>query len=349
MTNDKPTTPEKAPVVEYIHSSNVPALFESLGLSLLVSTYQAQRIMALSPNGPKLMMLMRTLPRPTGLALSDGHLAVASRNQIWFFESVHEIRDETGQVIPYDVCYTPRRSHVTGDIAAHQIAWHNDELLIVNSRFSCLCTVSPECSFKPVWKPHFISEIVAEDRCHLNGLASNEQGPQFLTALGATNVKDGWRARRRDGGCVIDYASGEIISSGLSMPHSPTLYQNKLWVLDSGTGTLLTIDQKSGIRTEVAKLPGYLRGLSFYKNLAFIGLCKIREKKEFGGLPVEEMHKELPCAIHILNITTGATEGIIQFTKGIEELFDIHVMEGIRHPHLVGFEEETIDGLFILP
>jgi uncharacterized protein (TIGR03032 family) len=49
--------------------------------------------------------------------------------------------------------------------------------------------------------------------------------------------------RRFDGGIVIDVQSGEIVIGGLSMPHSPRLYRDKLWVLNSGTGEIGWIEQ----------------------------------------------------------------------------------------------------------
>src|SRR6185437_6862016 len=103
------------------------------------------------------------------------------------------------------------------------------ELWIVNTRFSCLCTLHPDYSFVPQWRPPFITALAAEDRCHLNGLAIADGAPKYVTALG-------WRANKSQGGCVIDVGSGEIISRGLSMPHSPRWRGGRLWVLESGTG-----------------------------------------------------------------------------------------------------------------
>ena len=108
--------------------------------------------------------------------------------------------------------------------------------MFVNTLFSCLATVSERYSFRPLWKPSFISKLAAEDRCHLNGLAMENGVPRYVTAVSASDVADGWREQRREGGVVIDVATNEIVLEGLSMPHSPRLYQGKLWLLDSGSG-----------------------------------------------------------------------------------------------------------------
>ena len=38
--------------------------------------------------------------------------------------------------------------------------------------------------------------------------------PAYVSAVSRSDVADGWRERRRDGGVVIDVASGEIVASG---------------------------------------------------------------------------------------------------------------------------------------
>lgn len=347
---EKDAVDKREPAIAYIFTTNLPGLFQDLNISLLVTTYQAQRVMMFSaPSPEKLFMLMRVYPRPTGIAVNGNRLAMCSKNQIWFFRQVHDVRDDEGRLLPYDLLWAPRHSHITGDIAAHQLAWQGDDLLIVNTCFSCLCTLHPDWSFVPGWKPPFITDYVPEDRCHLNGLCLNQDGPKYATALGATNTEEGWRPQKANGGVLIDIPSGQIVVNALSMPHSPLLYDGRLWLLESGTGRLLTIDQQSGKSTVVANLPGFLRGLAFYQNYAFIGLCKIREKKTFGGLPIEELCPQLKCAIYIIDITTGREVGFIEFTKGVEELFDLQVLAGVKNPHILGFEEDTVDRLMALP
>ena len=101
-----------------------------------------------------------------------------------------------------------------------------------------MATLSPDYSFVPLWQPPFISKLVPEDRCHLNGLAMVEGKPGYMTACSATDTAAGWRNCRSDGGVVIDVKQNEIIATGLSMPHSPRWYKGKLWLLNSGTGEL---------------------------------------------------------------------------------------------------------------
>ena len=128
---------------------------------------------------------------------------------------------------------------VTGELDAHDIGQLADgRIVFVNTLYNCLATPSERHSFTPIWKPSFISKIVKEDRCHLNGLAMEDGVPRYVTAVSKSDTIDGWRDRRVDGGIVIDVQSGKIVLGGLSMPHSPRLHRGKLWVLNSGTGEI---------------------------------------------------------------------------------------------------------------
>ncbi|MEG4576841.1 DUF4915 domain-containing protein [Microcoleus sp. N3A4] len=64
----------------------------------------------------------------------------------------------------------------------------------------------------------------------------------YVTASSQWDVVDGWRDRRQNGGIVIDIESNDIIVRGLSMPHSPRWYRDKLWLLNLGRGELGYVD-----------------------------------------------------------------------------------------------------------
>lgn len=99
---------------------------------------------------------------------------------------------------------------------------------------------------------------------------------KYVTASSQSDVVDGWRDRRKNGGIVIDVASNDIIVTGLSMPHSPRWYQDKLWLLNSGRGELGYVDLETGNFEAVTFCPGYVRGLAFWQNWAIVGLSKPR-------------------------------------------------------------------------
>jgi uncharacterized protein (TIGR03032 family) len=285
-----------------------------------------------------------------GLAVKDGRqLALAARGQVWLFRNAPDIARRIPPVGTHDACFIPRSSSVTGDIRSHDIAWAGDDLWIVNTYFSCLCTLHPDYSFVPRWQPPFITELAAADRCHLNGLAVVDGEPKYVTALGETNTAEGWRPQKAAGGILMDVASGEVVTRGLSMPHSPRVHADRVWVLESGTGQVQVVDVKSGKRDTIAELPGFARGLAFYGPFAFVGLSKIRESAMFGGLPIASRVKDLQCGIWVLDVYTGRTIEFMQFEAGVEEIFAVEVLAGFRFPEILGFMEETVHGAFIIP
>ena len=189
----------------YVHTGSWPELISSLGICIAATTYQAGHVLAFSAVDGRSSLLIRAFPHPMGLAVAKGYLGLLSRNQVWEFINQPDLVDRSGGRVPYDAYYVPRRSHVTGDIAGHEIAWGRGEdgiaeMWVVNTRFSCLCTLHPRWSFVPRWRPPFITEIQPGDRCHLNGLAMGFDGrPRYVTALGETNETQGWREGRACG------------------------------------------------------------------------------------------------------------------------------------------------------
>jgi uncharacterized protein (TIGR03032 family) len=112
--------------------------------------------------------------------------------------------------------------------------------VFVHTLFSCLATPDAATSFRPLWQPPFVSRLAAEYRCHLNGMAMLDDRPAYVTAVARSDLADGWREHRANGGIVVEVATGDIVMAGLAMPHSPRIHDAgdgpKLWLLDSGTG-----------------------------------------------------------------------------------------------------------------
>jgi len=333
----------------YTQTDSFVALLRQLGATLLVSTYQANKLLAVRASGSGLNTLVRTFDKPMGLAVDGSRLAIGTRKEVWFLRNAPDIAEKIEPIGQHDACFLPRSSHVTGDIGIHEVAWVGDELWFVSTRFSCLATLNPDYSFVPQWRPPFISVVAAEDRCHLNGLAIVEGQPRYVTALGTTDVRDGWRADKPHGGCLIDIPSGEFVTRGLSMPHSPRCWNGKLWVLESGTGCITLVDRESGSRETVTQLPGFTRGWAFAGPHAFVGLSKIRPTSAMDGVPIAERRRELKCGVAAMDMRSGRLVGLLEFQTAVEEIFDVQVLPGIRFPEIVGFQQETIHHTFVVP
>jgi uncharacterized protein (TIGR03032 family) len=151
-----------------------------------------------------------------------------------------------------------------------------------------------------------------------------------------------------DSGVVLDVATGEVITHGLAMPHSPRWHHGNLFVLNSGWGRLERVDLETGHRDEVATVPGYARGLAIHRDLAFIGLSRIRETATFGGTPIAAYHDQLKCGLGVIDLTTGTTVATLQFDNGVEEIFDVQTLPGVRCPTFGGSHADG-DEVWVLP
>ncbi|REK15849.1 MAG: TIGR03032 family protein [Planctomycetota bacterium] len=322
--------------LRYRHSSQFSGIIEDLEVSLLISTYQAGKLVAVGTTPAGLHISLHNFEQAMGLAVHPRQLAVGSRGVIWFLQSASEFAPRLDPPSTYDACYLARKSFITGNIHGHEMAWVGDELWVVNTLFSCLCTLDDAFSFVPRWQPPFITELAGNDRCHLNGLALEEGRPKFVTAMAESNEPAGWRPIKGNSGCLLDVDSGQAVCRGLSMPHSPRVYGDRLWLLNSGRGTLETVDRASGRRDVVDSMPGYTRGLAFHQHYAFVGLSRIRETAVFGGVPIAEHRDELKCAVAVVDLRAGKTVAFLEFETGVEEIFDVQVLPQTRCVSITG-------------
>lgn len=342
MTTDTPA----APAFEISTSRQFLSWLAEQKLSLALTTYQIGKLffLGLKPDDT-LSVFERTFNRCMGLCTGpDGALHMSSLYQIWRFNNVMEPGQQHDG---FDRLYLPHTGTTTGDLDVHDMAVDADgQLVFVNTLFGCLATLSPTHSFKPLWRPPFISKLAAEDRCHLNGLAMKDGRAAYVTLVGASDVADGWRDHRAGGGQVIDVQTNETVATGLSMPHSPRWHDGKLWLLNSGTGFFGHVDLKTGKFIEVSFCPGYMRGLSFHGNFAMIGMSKPRHNKTFSGLALDENLKqrkvEPRCGVQVIDLHTGDAVHWLRMEGLVEELYDVVALPGVRRPMALGFKTDEI-------
>ncbi len=335
------TPPTREVRHEYTHS--LPPLLRHLGVSLLVSTYQAGKVVAVGVAQGELTLSYHNFERAMGLAVRPDGIAVGARAQVWFLKSAPDLAAQVAPAGRHDACFLTRTAHFTGEIQAHELAWAGEELWVVNTAFGCLCTLDGRHSFVPRWRPPFLTSLAAEDRCHLNGLAMADGVPKYVTVLAESDTPQGWRANKVKGGCLLDVASGETVARGFAMPHSPRVHRGRVWMLHSGAGQLVLVDPASGKAETATELPGYTRGLALYDRFAFVGLSKIRETSTFGGMPIAERRPELKCGVGVVDLPTGRLVAHLEFLTGVEEIFDVQVLAGARCPALSG-PYPTLDG-----
>ena len=337
---------DERPRLELTGSRLFTAWLAGARASLAFTTYQAGKLflIGLKPDG-RLSIFERTFSRCMGLGTGPGGtLWMSSLYQLWRFEN---FLDPGATKDGHDAVYVPVTGHTTGDVDIHDIDADADgRPVFVATRFNCLATIAERASFAPLWRPPFIDRLAAEDRCHLNGLAMRDGRPAFVTCVAATNLAEAWREHRRDGGIVIDVASGETVAAGLSMPHSPRLHRGRLWLVQSGTGEFGHVDLATGRFEPVCFLQGYARGLAFLGDHAVIGVSRPRENRTFDGLALNErLAREGVgplCHLAVVNLATGDIEHRLVIEGVVEELYDVAALPGVIRPMAIGFRSDEI-------
>jgi uncharacterized protein (TIGR03032 family) len=318
------------------HSKNLPELLYNLNCTVAISTYQAGKVILISAtNNNRIVQLPRTFKKPMGIALQNDRMAIATQSEVLVLSNASKMASNYPQnPNVYDALFLPRASYYTGEVDIHDLHWQDQTLWAVNTRFSCLATIDDHHSFRPKWKPYFIKKITPDDQCHLNGVAFENQSPKFVTALGKTDVAGGWRATKANGGVLIDVPSNQIVAEGLQMPHSPRIYDGELFLLESASGDLASIDTTNGKRETIARLDGFVRGMDKYGDYLFIGLSQLRKKSTaFNDLPIAK--KSIFCGLIIVHLPSGNIVEHLKYEDSVEEIYDVRIMPNMRRPNLL--------------
>lgn len=325
---------------------------QSSGGSVAVSTYQAGKLGIISWDGQQLSLLLRQFDKPMGFFVQGNRMVLATRHHVTLFSNAPLLARDYSETAPgrYDSLFLPRTTYHTGDLNVHDLAFGKEGVWLVNTRFSCLAGLSHDFCFVPRWKPPHVTELAPEDRCHLNGLAMVDGVPRYVTALGTTNEPGAWRANKATGGLIMEVPSGETVLRGLAMPHSPRWHNNALWFLNSGAGEVCRYVPGESSHQVVMRLPAYLRGLCLWGDLALVGMCQIRERHIFGGLPVQQQHGDrLMCGIVLFDARRGIEIGRVEFTSGCTEVFEVQHLPNMRRPMIVNTEQEQSRQAFPAP
>ncbi|CAK0756370.1 hypothetical protein CCP3SC1_260015 [Gammaproteobacteria bacterium] len=330
-----------------------PALgqwLQAQGISLALTTYQSSRLYLIgSDTQGKVSLFKRMFEPAMGLYVSGEQLWLSSRFQVWRLENVLPTGERYND---YDRLFVPRNGHTTGDLDLHDLVVDaNGVVTGIATRINALVTLDERFGVSLRWQPPFIEPIKDGDCCHLNGLALRDGQPAFVTLVGTSNEPGGWRNHCSNGGQVWDLATNRPLVSGLSMPHSPRWYRDRLWLLNSGRGEFGYVDIPRARFVAVQICPGYPRGLAFWGDYAIIGLSLPRDKT-FNGLPLDEIlarQNLLPqCGLLVIHLGTFEVKHYLRFEGVVREVYDIQVIPGALRPMALGFQTDEIKSLITL-
>jgi uncharacterized protein (TIGR03032 family) len=365
MSNADSMSPPDSPL-RSVHTDTLTQILKTHGVSVALTTYQAGHVVLFREENGTTNTHFRGCQRPMGLAHHRGRLALGVARELVQFRNMPDAwkpPEEGEPPTSPDACFMPRSLHVTGDIDIHEMAWGLppqtssdavpdtetdwNELWFINTRFSCLCRLDHEHSFLPHWRPPFVRGLSPQDRCHLNGLGMVEGRPKYVTALGATDAAAGWRENKARGGVLIDLDSEEIISSGLSMPHSPRWYDGKLWLLESGDGSIGTVDLQTGKYEAICHLDGFTRGMDFLGPFAFVGISQVRESAVFSGIPITNRVEKRISGMSVVDLRSGQEVAFARFEDKVQEVFAVTVLPH-RFPEMILLQDDLVSTTYSL-
>lgn len=323
---------DAAPIALHDKTGEFFALLDMFGCSLALSS-DNYRLILIGAAARKPSLKALTLPNLRGMAADGQYLVVGAASTVMVFKDAPGLASAAPYAPnTYDAIYVPRAIHFTGRCDFHDMAFAKGQIVAVNTRYSCICSISGSYSFTPLWKPPFISKLLPEDRCHLNGMALADNRIRYVSLLARSDKKDGWREKfLEEGGVLLEVPSGRVVASNLSLPHSPRLFDGKLYCLESGRGNLLIIDPATGQSMVVAQLEGFAHGLVVHRGILFIAISKLRSRRPENKLPLEKDGVELKCAIVAVEASTHRIIAALEITSGVDEIYDLQLLPNVRN------------------
>ncbi len=342
MPHPLQTPDQSSPHSNQFHMSKGLAQFlGQRGISFAFTSYDNGALFLIGQCDGRVSINWRYFNRCMGLAWDKGRLFMATQAHIHRLENIIP-KGETSN--NFDAVFISRLQHFTGDLDIHEIAVDgNGEIIFACTKYSCLATISQTHSFKPIWKPEFITKLAPEDRCHLNGFSMRDGRPSHVSIIGKSDVLEGWRGHRNEGGMILDIEKPNHPITGLSMSHSPRWYKNTFYYLDSGRGIIFIGDDES----RYIFCPGFLRGLSFFDRYALVTVSLPRDGI-FKGLQlqkeIEKRGGEAWCGVLIIDIDKGDIVEWFRIVGPTKELFDCVWLEGIKCPNAIAPNDPSVIG-----
>ena len=104
------------------HTTTFSELLRQAKASVLVSTYQAGKLILLRASGEGLNTHFVSLAKPMGVAFEEGHLSVGSGARVIDYFNMSNVGPKVEPINTHDAAFLARQTHVTGDIDIHEMA-----------------------------------------------------------------------------------------------------------------------------------------------------------------------------------------------------------------------------------
>ncbi len=333
--------PHELPPFSITYSPSLPALLRQLHCTIAVSAFQKGKLIFLAAkNERELAQLPRNFVKPMGIALQGDKMAIACKEEVIVLANAPQLAASyPKRTARYDALYLPRLTYHVGDLDLHDLAFGADGLLYgVNTFYSCIVKLDENFNFTPIWQPPFITSLVKEDRCHLNGMALSNGLPRYVTAMSYTDMYQGWRAHLPNNGILMDMVTNDVLASNLAMPHSPRLHKGSLYFLCSATGELVKMDLETGQQTSIIQLEGFVRGLDFYGEYAFVGLSRLRATSSTAA-KLKHSRPDSKVGVAVVHLPTGSLVAEVNYLNTLDEIFDVKIIPNYQFPGILNTEK----------
>ncbi len=292
-------------------------ILEREKLTLLVTREYEHLVVALAVRDGRPVVSYLRLPHPSGLVYDRQreivHVAsTRNPNQIFTLAPVSGLerrkdvalaRLDSNPLVPVAARFYP------GSTYLHDLNLIAGELHANAVGQNAVVRVEGDGRLERVWWPRSIEKrgkpVFAQNHVQLNSIAA---GPTIEASFFSASTDE--ITTRRPGhrnfpidkrGVIFSGATREPIVYGLTRPHSARLHRRRLWVANSGYGELGVV--RDGRYEPVVGLRGWTRGLTFCKDIAFVGTSRVipRFRSYAPGLEVDKSM----CGIHAIDTRTG--------------------------------------------
>jgi len=366
--------------ISRMNSEKFSKILKDFKISLAITSYHSNRLFFLKSDNVNIKISSYKFKSPMGLYIDKDKLTIGTYTQIINFKRNDKVLNQiqngslddetkyTSKILEKDkekmkqwrnnrekelkiikeadTLYHLINSVTTGMINIHDIAWEDNKIWMVNSTFSCLSTLDQNYNFIAEWKPAFITNLVAQDKCHLNGMAMVNGKPKYVTTFNKSNDKDFWKKEREHNGTLIDIDTNEILLNNLIMPHSPKYYQNNIYFSEAGTGIVFKYNLETKEKEEIVKLQGFTRGIAFYDTFMFIGLSQVRSSDIQNPLPLTLMYNQTFSGVWIINLEDNSEVAYYRFEDDVEQVYDINIIENSINPELLNDDNGLLEHIF---
>lgn len=312
------------------------SILEKLNITLFITREYEHLLLALSVKKGKLLQSFVTLPHPTGITVDRGKnklyvAATRSPNQIIEFGVMNGLNTRSDfKIGNEDVSYLipTRTKYFPGMYYFHDIAMVGDSLYATSVGQNAVVKVDlthnkPD---SPQWWPKCIEENkvpnFTANFIQLNSIGAGESISDSFFSASSKKI-----SKRRPGhlnyptnkeGVIFSGKTREVYGDGLTRPHSVRLYNNKVWVDNSGYGEVGYIDD--GKFTPIVKINGWTRGLCIIEDFLFVGSSMIIPKY-FHYAPGLNLENQT-CGIYVIDLKKGKIIGKILWPYG-NQVFSI--------------------------